>query len=86
MTKKHLDNVTFWIEEIGNIIQGLDPSKAQGQDKISIRMLKICCNSICKPLEIIYKECLSLSLFPLEWIKGNIVPIHKKGDKQCLKN
>ena len=48
-------------------------------------MLKICGNSICKSLEVIYKECLSLGLFPLELKKGNIAPIHKKGDKQCLK-
>ena len=88
MTTKRLDNVTHSIEEIGNIIQGLGPNKAHSQDKISIRMLKICANSICNPLEIIYKECLSLSLnlFSLEWKKGNIVPIHKKGDRQCLKN
>ena len=24
--------------------------------------------------------------FPSEWKKGNAVPIHKKDDKQCLKN
>ena len=24
--------------------------------------------------------------FPSEWKKGNVVPIHKKDDKQCLKN
>ena len=49
-------------------------------------MLKICANSICKVLEIIYSDSLSLGLFPLEWKKGKNVPIHKKGDKQCLKN
>ena len=68
------------------IIQGSDPNKAHGQDKISISMLKICGSSFCKPLEIIYKKCFSLGLFSLEWKNGNIVPIHKKGNKQCLKN
>ena len=55
MTETRLDNVIFSIDDIGNIIQGLDPNKdkAHSQDKISIRMLKICSNSICKPLEII---------------------------------
>ena len=24
--------------------------------------------------------------FPFEWKKANVVPVHKKGDKQCLKN
>ena len=62
--EKRLDNVIFSIDEIGNI-QGLDLNKAHGQDKNSIHMLKICGNSICKPLEIIYKECPCLYLFPL---------------------
>ena len=51
-----------------------------------ILTFKFCGNSICKPLEIIYKECFRLYLFPLEWKKGNRVPVHKKGDKLCLKN
>ena len=73
VTTKRLDKVTHSIEEIGNIIQGLGPNKAHSQDKISIRMLKIYANSICNPLEIIYKECLSLSLnlFSLERKKGS---------------
>ena len=86
MTEKRLGNVFFSIDEIGNIMRGLHPNKAHGQDNISIRMLKIYGNSICKPLEIIYKEFCSLGLFPLEWKKGNIAPIHKKGDNQSLQN
>ena len=37
-------------------------------------------------IEIIFKEALSTSLFPSEWKKGNIVPVHKNGDKQVLLN
>ena len=49
-------------------------------------MLKICSSTIYRPLEIIFKEALSIGLFPSEWKKGNIAPIHKKGDKQVVKN
>ena len=49
-------------------------------------MLKLCDKSICKPLSIIFKSCLTQGIFPSEWKKANVVPIHKKNDKQCVKN
>ena len=49
-------------------------------------MLKRCGDSICKPLELIFKTCLRNCRFPLEWKKANVVPIHKKGDEQTIKN
>ena len=39
-----------------------------------------------RPLERIFKQTLSTGLFPLEWKKGNIVPVPQKGHKQVLKN
>ena len=47
-------------------------------NRISIQMLKICRPSICRPLEIIFKSCLESRIFPLEWKKANVVPVHKK--------
>ena len=49
-------------------------------------MIKLCENSICKPLSIIFKDCLNESKFPHEWKKANVVPVHKKGNKQSLEN
>ena len=49
-------------------------------------MLKIYGSAIYKPLAIIFKRCVDTGIFPSDWKKGNIVPIHKKGDKQTLKN
>ena len=49
-------------------------------------MFKICGDTICKPLELIFKQALTTGLFPSEWTKGNIVSCYKKGDKQNLKN
>ena len=40
-------------------------------------MLKICGSSVYGPLELIFKDALRTGLFPSNWKKGNIVPIHK---------
>ena len=53
---------------------------------ISIWMIKICDASICKPSELIFRSCLENGKFPTEWKKANVVPVHKKGDKQNLEN
>ena len=49
-------------------------------------MLKVCGNTICKPLELVLKQALTTGVFSPEWKKGNIVPCYKKGDKQNIKN
>ena len=49
-------------------------------------MLKICGDTTCKPLELIFKQALNTDVFPSEWKKGNSVPCYKKGNKQNLKN
>ena len=73
-TDSTLSSCHFAKEDILRIINNLDLNKAQDHDEISIRMLKICRDSICRPLNIIFK-----------WKKANIVPIPNKGDKQTVK-
>ena len=41
-TDYRLLTVNFSIDDIAKILQNLDPSKAHGHDKISIRMLQLC--------------------------------------------
>ena len=85
VTDKRLRTINFTTDNIEKIIVSLNPNKAHGHDNISIRMLKICGNTICKPLELIFKQALTTGVFPSEWKKGNIVPCYKKDDKQKLK-
>ena len=44
------------------------------------RMKKICGKPICKPLQnyLLFSQCIDTN--------ANVVTVHKKGDKQCLKN
>ena len=53
---------------------------------ISIRMLKLCGDSICQPLAIIFKTSLRNGRFSLERKKANVVPIQKKGNIKTIKN
>ena len=72
-------------EDILKVINNLDSDKAHGYDGISIRMLKICCSSVCRLLKIIYKFFLERGKFHGKWRKANVVPVHKKNDKQLVK-
>ena len=85
-TEKRLSTVTPSVESSGKIIQNLDSNKAHGHDNIGIRMFKICGDSMYEPLETIFREALLTGVFPSKWKKGNIVPVHKKRDKQNIKN
>ena len=49
-------------------------------------MKKICGKLSCKPLRKIFEECFRTGIFPLEWKKGNIVPVFKKRYKQIYTN
>ena len=64
------------------IINALNINKAHGHDDISIRMIK----SIVKPLCTIFKNCINTGTFPDFWKRSNIIPVHKKGDKQIANN
>ena len=47
-----------------------------------MRMLKPCATPIFKPLHIIFYNSVINDFFPNEWKKLNIIPVHKKGEKQ----
>ena len=49
-------------------------------------MLKLCGKPVCKPLDLIFQSCMRQGKFPTEWKKSNAVPLHKKRDKQILKD
>ena len=65
VTDKRLRTINFTADNMKKIIIGLNSNKAHGHGNISIRMLKICGDTICKALELIFKQ--ALTVFPFEW-------------------
>ena len=64
LTDNRLFFVSFSHDKIAKLIQNLDPNKTHGHDDISIRIVKVCGPSICKPLEIAFNQCLKTGVFP----------------------
>ena len=48
--------------------------------------MKLCDKTILKPLSIIFNNCKLKKTFPNLWQKANVVPIHKKKEKDLVKN
>ena len=86
MTQARLRSLDFNEGKIVKIIRALNINKAHGHDGISIRMIEICDESILKPLLILFKNSLKFSYYPDIWKKSNIIPAHKKNDKQLFNN
>ena len=80
-----LSTISFTKDDIAKIIKNLNPNKAHDFDMISIRMLKICGDSVLKSLELISKSYHENVKFPIEWKKAN-VPIPKENNKQLIEN
>ena len=65
-------------DDNSKIVNNVNSNKAHGHDKLSTRMIKLCGSSVCKPLSIIFNDCLKGGKFPFDWKKANVVPVHKK--------
>ena len=65
-TEKSLETLNFSNNDIENDLDNdIDTSEAHGQDKISIRMIKVCGKSICKPSQLIFNQCIDTCSFRL---------------------
>ena len=63
-----------------SLIRSLDSNKANGWYGISAHMIKLCDYSIVEP------QCLEAGIYPSIWKKANVVPVHRKGDRQSKEN
>ena len=85
-TQSSLTSLDFNEEEILKIIRALSIHKAPGHDDISIRMIKICDKLLSKPWILLFQNSAKLSYFPDISKRSNIIPVHKKNDKEFVKN
>lgn len=73
-------------KEVLDLINVIDTSKSTGPDGISPRLLKAAGSSIVPSLTRLFNLCLLHKKIPDLWKKANVIPIHKKDDKDNVQN
>ena len=86
VTESRFDTLNISDAEIVLLIRKLNAKKASGPDEISSRMLLLCDDTIVPPLRIIFSNILTTGIYTNTWKSANVTPIHKKNDKQSIKN
>ena len=81
-----INNINVTSDMVKKIILSLDVNKACGPDGIGSRVLKEGVDNLSLGLSIIYNKSLQSAQVPLDWKVGNVVPIFKKGNKECVEN
>ena len=54
--------------------------------KSTLAWYKFVTKQFAKPLHFIFSSCIESGIFPTEWKMASVVPIHKRHDKQNVKN
>ena len=86
LTDKRINSVPIRYDDILKLIRNLNPKKATGSDGVSGQMLLLCDASVIPPLQIIFQNILDQGTYPDMWKLANVTPIHKKENKQLIKN
>ena len=79
-------DIDFSCTRVKQFLDNVNINKAAGPDGIHGSVLKYCSDSLCRPLSIIFKLAYYTGIVPTEWKYANIVPVHKKGDKNVINN
>ena len=68
------------------LLDNLDINKAQGPGAISGAVLKNCSKTLAYPLSVLFSLSYNTGYIPQEWKLANVVPVHKKDDKNKVTN
>ena len=79
-------DIDFNRNRVHKHLSNINSNKASGPDGIHGKILKNCSESLAYPLSLILKVSYNTGSLPKEWKLANVVPIHKKGGKDDIKN
>ena len=81
-----LISVSVTEQEVYDLINSLDTSKATGPDGIGPKLLREAGYTIVPSLTKLFNLCLDCAQFPSMWKLANVLPLYKKGDASDVGN
>ena len=84
--RSSIQEITADPSTVFSILNSLNVNKATGSDGLSKTLLKHCASFLYCHISIIAQLSFNTGVFPKLWKSANIVPLHKKGDKNCKSN
>ena len=85
-TNDSLFDIDFNPLEIKGLLSNLNSNKACGPDGIHGKILKHCAVGLADPLSMLFKLSYNSGSLPKDWRVANVVPVHKKGNKDNIEN
>ena len=81
LTNSECPHPSFDKVNIEKKLINLNPYKSVGVDKVNPKVLKECAGSFSKPLSIIFNESYESTVVPDMWLRDNVTPLFKKGER-----
>ena len=73
-------------DEVLKILTSTSTNKANGLDNISCKLIKEAAPIIAESLSDIFNKSITSGIFPLEWKKAKVVPVHKGKERDDMNN
>ncbi|KAK3096455.1 hypothetical protein FSP39_000336 [Pinctada imbricata] len=81
-----IEEIMITESDVDDTLSILNPTKASGSDVINPRLLKEGSSVLAPHLAKLFNSSLSMSYFPSNWKKANVIPVYKEGDKTNVTN
>ena len=76
-----MSELTFSVENVCELLDGLDGSSSMGPDGLHPLLLKSCSDNLAYPLHQIFTASLHSGRLPQLWKDSKVIPIFKKGSR-----
>jgi hypothetical protein len=78
--------ISFTSKQIYCSLLKLEPGKAAGPDEIPPIVIKNLSTELTPALTVLFQQILITGVYPTDWKRANIVPIHKAGSRNDVSN